>query len=1139
MAARGFQASKAGRSPRFVPRFVTLEERCVPATYHVDPALAGKADGDAVTFEAGRAAAIPGLLFAGSAKSALANPTWTAFGSFRAALDAADTIVLARGAVPLDNSATTLSLGVGKGFVNSVPVTQSLTLVGSTADSSVATRVTPTADTQFDDGTGAVADEFTSVFRVSGPDAALTASNFVFEGAAHKAGAGFAVRDGASARFDGVAVTGVAFGSAGASVAGDAAKSLTFANGRLEGYGRVGLLFVATPGSVSNSVVFGAGSASRVTNGIELQNGAAVSVTGSAVTANAGVAADGSLGSGLLVTEGSKAFAVGNVFERNGVALNVGAVTPDNSTLDAAFNTIAGNDYGAFGGLSIAAQNLANNWWDDARGPAKGSGPGSARRNGIDSAAKLSVQPFLSYPTPQLSPADVSSFAAAQADYLRLVTTLGVVVTPTAATPSAVTFAVTFPVAVVANTVEPAALRPLSAADFAVTAPAGAAVTLSGSGTSYTLSVSGLGGSGVVTASLPARAAIDPATGRLTAASNAATATVPAPNAAPTLTGDFADQLIDSGGYSSEQSFTVGDDATAVGNLTLSATSSDPSFVPAVNVKFGGVNASRTVRIFAPPRDPQEYVPYPAGSSVITVTVTDAEGLTASRTFRVERVNTPPRVTPLPDINLPRPPSNPVFFVVDDDQSSNSNLTLTVTSSRPEVLAPEDARVFYANRHPSFSADTARAYGSTVVTLTFTDPQGLSASRSFVATRPSPPPGIFGPLPDLTLGPATTTVVPFVAGFADALSTVLTVTSSNPAVVPASSLTLLHPSNGGGDNSLTVAGLPGVPGSSTITLTASDSRGLTATRSFVITVPATSPPVVVPKRTRLFAVAADAGGRPEVQVFDANGKPTTRFLAFAAGFTGGVRVATADFDNDGTDDIVVAAGPGGGPHVRVVSGATGAELASFFAFDPSFRGGVFVAAADLTGGGTPSIVVAAGAGGGPHVKVVALNGVASQSFFAFDAGFTGGVTVAAADLDGDGRAEVVVAAGAGGGPHVKAFTFASGVPAVTQSYYAFDAGFTGGVYVAAGTFGVAAAQGVGGSGEVRLLNGGTFPAYAAGFTGGVRLGVADLGGDGVDEILTAAGPGGGPHVRAFTATGTPAFGALAFDKLDPTGYFIG
>ena len=42
--------------------------------------------------------------------------------------------------------------------------------------------------------------------------------------------------------------------------------------------------------------------------------------------------------------------------------------------------------------------------------------------------------------------------------------------------------------------------------------------------------------------------------------------------------------------------------------------------------------------------------------------------------------------------------------------------------------------------------------------------------------------------------------------------------------------------------------------------------------------------------------------------------------------------------------LVTGAGPGAGPHVRVFDMETGQELLSFYAYDAGFRGGVRVAA---------------------------------------------------------------------------------------------------------------------------------------------------------------------------------------------------
>ncbi len=268
-----------------------------------------------------------------------------------------------------------------------------------------------------------------------------------------------------------------------------------------------------------------------------------------------------------------------------------------------------------------------------------------------------------------------------------------------------------------------------------------------------------------------------------------------------------------------------------------------------------------------------------------------------------------------------------------------------------------------------------------------------------------------------------------------------------------------------------------------------------------------------------------------------------------ATFAGGVQVAVGDVNNDGTPDIITGPGQGGGPRIKVFDGTDGSVLMDFFAFDTSFTGGVYVAAADLDGDGNADIIVGAGEGGGPNVRVFSgADGQTMFDFFAYDMSFTGGVRVAAGDITGDGTPDIITGAGEGGGPNVRVFDGATpqtgGVAGTDISsgsngnplgnFFAFDANFTGGVYVAAGDvtgdgqIDIIAGAGPGGGPNVRVFDGatanplpqplGNFFAYDPSFAGGVRVAASDITGDGLADIITTPGPGGSPNLRAFDAT---------------------
>jgi hypothetical protein len=324
----------------------------------------------------------------------------------------------------------------------------------------------------------------------------------------------------------------------------------------------------------------------------------------------------------------------------------------------------------------------------------------------------------------------------------------------------------------------------------------------------------------------------------------------------------------------------------------------------------------------------------------------------------------------------------------------------------------------------------------------------------------------------------------------------------------------------------------------------------------------------------LIAVGVGAGGGPEVNIYNAaTGQLVSSFYAFTPTFSGGVRVAVADLNGDGTPDIVCAAGPGGGPQVEVIDGtklnqlqangqiANSAIIASFFAFTPTFAGGVFVGAAVSTSG-QREIVVGADTGGGPQVEVINATKIALQSngqiansalltsFFAFTPTFTGGVRVALADVNGDGTLDVIAGAGPGGGPQVILVDGtklkqlqANGqiaAAAVLSSFFAFTPTFAGGVFVSAGATGVSSqvnvilGAGASGGPQVEVINGSqltalqadgeiapaavlsSFYARVVNQRTGIPVGfAASYGSSGHPAILTGEGFGGGQEVIPF------------------------
>lgn len=253
------------------------------------------------------------------------------------------------------------------------------------------------------------------------------------------------------------------------------------------------------------------------------------------------------------------------------------------------------------------------------------------------------------------------------------------------------------------------------------------------------------------------------------------------------------------------------------------------------------------------------------------------------------------------------------------------------------------------------------------------------------------------------------------------------------------------------------------------------------------------------------------GGRTLVRVMDRRDGTIIREFEPFAGFGGGANVALGDVDGDAIPDVAIGAMAGGGPRVRILSGKSGymEDLYNGFVFDSGFMGGVSVALGDLDGDTRDDLIIGAGQGGGPRVRVLkVMENEQLASFYAYDQSFVGGVSVAAGLVDLSGRISVITGAGAGGGPNVRVFrddlykpfdtTVDPGMTSMSMpadpmfhnqlalkcvsSFFGLDRNFLGGITVSVGTLGAQAG--------------------------------------GTSRIIVAAGPGGGSAISIWDATST-------------------
>jgi hypothetical protein len=253
-----------------------------------------------------------------------------------------------------------------------------------------------------------------------------------------------------------------------------------------------------------------------------------------------------------------------------------------------------------------------------------------------------------------------------------------------------------------------------------------------------------------------------------------------------------------------------------------------------------------------------------------------------------------------------------------------------------------------------------------------------------------------------------------------------------------------------------------------------------AGRAFVFTLLETSP----------LGVSGEANGTAQLLLPGGSGQYVIAPVAAVAPFGGigaNVRTAFGDVDGDGIADTVVVSGPGAPTRFAVVSGADNSTLlvppTAPFPGSEDFAGGGFAAASDLDGDGRAEIVISPDLGGGPRVTIFSRNPDGTLAFRASflgidDLNFRGGARVALGDVNGDGTPDLAVAAGFLGGPRAALF---DGTTLFTT--------------------------------PTRLINDFfAFPEDAETLRNGAYVALGDVDGDGFADAVFGGGPGGAPRV---------------------------
>lgn len=167
-----------------------------------------------------------------------------------------------------------------------------------------------------------------------------------------------------------------------------------------------------------------------------------------------------------------------------------------------------------------------------------------------------------------------------------------------------------------------------------------------------------------------------------------------------------------------------------------------------------------------------------------------------------------------------------------------------------------------------------------------------------------------------------------------------------------------------------------------------------------------------------------------------DGQPFFKIYPYTANYKGTLKLAVGNLDNDRYSELYVA--PSQGAHPIKIYNLVGEEIFSaWYPFGNKYSGGYSIAIAGK--GPTGRVIIGSGKGRVGTVGVYNAGLNKMVEVIVYDKKYTGGVTVAAGDFDGNGVPEIATGLGSGTYPVLKLYNLAGGqfAPSITFKSQSF------------------------------------------------------------------------------------------------------